>query len=68
MRNQLDLWEQEEVIRETESPWASALVPALKKGGEIWWAVNYQSLYAVTVADAYTLPNIQENLAYDTRV
>ena len=62
LRKQLDLWEREEVIEETESPWASALVPALKKGGAIRWAVDYRALNAMTVADAYPLPNIQDNL------
>ena len=62
LRNQLDLWEKEDVIEECESAWASAMVPALKKGGDIRWAVDYRGLNAVTVADAYPLPNIGENL------
>ena len=62
LRAQLDLWEKEDVIERCESPWASAMVPALKKGGSIRWAVDYRGLNAVTVADAYPLPNIGENL------
>ena len=62
LRKQLDLWTKEEVIEETESPWASALVPALKKDKSIRWAVDYRGLNACTIADAYPLPNIQENL------
>ena len=62
LRAQLDLWEKEDVIERCESPWASAMVPALKKGGTIRWAVDYRGLNAVTVADAYPLPNIGENL------
>ena len=37
LRQQIDLWEKEGVIEETESLWASALVPVLKKGGGIRW-------------------------------
>ena len=62
LRKQLDLWTKEDVIEETESPWASALVPALKKDKTITWAIDYRGLNACTVADAYPLPNIQENL------
>ena len=62
LRAQLDLWEKEDVIERCESPWAAAMVPALKKGGSIRWAVDYRGLNAVTVADAYPLPNIGENL------
>ena len=62
LRKQLDLWEREDVIEPCESPWASAMVPALKKGGEIRWAIDYRGLNASTVADAYPLPNIGENL------
>ena len=50
------------MIEETESPWASALVPALKKDGSIRWAIDYWQLNSVTIADAYPLPNIQDNL------
>ena len=62
LRKQLDLWEKENVIEETESPWASALVLALKKDGSIQWAIDYQQLNSITIADAYPLPNIQDNL------
>ena len=62
LKEQLDVWKKEDVIEETESPWASALVPVLKKGGGTRWAVDYRNLNAVTIADAYPLPNIGENI------
>ena len=62
LKDQIDLWKREDIIEETESPWASAMVPAIKKGGDIRWAVDYRALNEVTVADAYPLPNISENL------
>ncbi len=62
LKQQLDLWKREDVIEESSSPWAAALVPCLKKGGETRWAVDYRPLNAVTVADSYPLPRIQDNL------
>ena len=62
LQKQLDLWKREEVIEESNSPWAAALVPCLKKGGEARWAVDYRPLNAMTVADSYPLPRIADNL------
>ena len=53
---------QRRCVGESTSPWASALVPAFKKGGSIRWAVDYRGLNKVTIADAYPLPSIEENL------
>ena len=62
LKQQLELWKREDVIEESSCPWAAALVPCLKKGGETWWAVDYRPLNAVTIADNYPLPRIQDNL------
>ena len=62
LKKQLDLWERENVFEETESPWSSALVPALKKDGLIRSAIDHRQLNRVTVANAYPLPHIQDNL------
>ena len=62
LKEQLDLWKREGTIEESNSPWASALVPAKKKGGKIRWAVDYRILNSMTIADAYPLPNIEDNL------
>ena len=59
MRKQLDLWIKEEVVEESNSPWASPLVPAKKKGGDkdaIRWAVDYRMINSMTVADAWPIP------------
>ena len=50
------------MIVELSSPWGATLVPCLKKGGETRWAVDYRPLNAVTIADSYPLPRIQDNL------
>ena len=65
LRKQLDLWIKEEVVEESNSPWASPLVPAIKKGGDkdaIRWAVDYRSINSMTVGDAFPIPSIEENL------
>ena len=62
LREQLDRWEAEDVVEECESPWASALVPVLKKDGSIRWAVDYRPLNKMTIKDSYPLPSISENL------
>ena len=65
LRKQLDLWIKEEVVEESNSPWASPLVPAKKKGGDgnaIRWAVDYRMINSMTVGDAWPIPSIEENL------
>ena len=62
LQKQLEVWKHEGVIEEVSSPWASPLVPALKKGGDIRWAVDYRRLNEVTIADSFPLPSISENL------
>lgn len=55
------MWKRD-VIEENESPWASALVPIMKKNSTLRWAVDYCKLNSVTIKDAYPLQNINENL------
>ena len=62
LKKQLDDWMETGVIEPSNSPWASALVPAFKKGGGIRWAIDYRKLNEVTVPDSYPLPSISENL------
>ena len=67
LKRQLADWEKAGVITATESPWASALVPILKKidsdGTHIYrWAVDYRKVNELTIKDRYPLPNIEANL------
>ena len=65
LRKQLDLWLKEGVVEESNSPWASPLVPAKKKSTDpnaIRWAVDYRAINSMTVGDAWPIPSIEENL------
>ena len=62
LRKQLDVWEEESIIEPINSPWASPLVPAIKKDGSIRWAIDYRGLNQHTVSDSFPLPNISQNL------
>ena len=59
---QLDGWMKNDVIEESNSPWASALVCVCRAGRSDRWCVDYRYVNSVTVADSYPLPSITENL------
>ena len=56
------MWKQEDVIKESSSPWAAIITLCLRKGGKTRWAMDYRLPNAVTIAHSYPLPRIQENL------
>ena len=62
LKNQLDEWQENDVIEKTKSPWASPLVAAWKKNNQIRWAVDYRALNAVTIPDSFPVPCIESNL------
>ena len=63
LKRQLDAWTEAKVIEPSMSPWASALVPCVKKGSDSYrWAIDYRKLNLVTVKDSYPLSNIDNNL------
>uniref|UniRef100_A0A8C5DDV5 Gypsy retrotransposon integrase-like protein 1 n=1 Tax=Gouania willdenowi TaxID=441366 RepID=A0A8C5DDV5_GOUWI len=51
------------IIKESESPFASAIVLVRKKNGSIRLCVDYRKLNARTIRDAYALPNIEETFS-----
>ena len=51
------------IIRESESPFASPVVIVKKKSGKIRLCVDYRKLNLQTIKDAYALPNIEETFA-----
>ena len=48
------------IIRESESPFASPIVIVKKKNGTIRLCIDYRKLNNQTIKDAYALPNIEE--------
>ena len=63
LKEQLETWLQHDVIEESNSPWAFALVAVRKKNGKIRWCVDYRKLNAITKKDSFPLPQIEDNLA-----
>ena len=63
LKKQIDAWKEAKIIEESLSPWASALVPCVKKGTDkLRFAIDFRALNKVTVKDAYPLANIETNL------
>ena len=51
------------MIQPSYSPWASGIVMARKKSGEMRFSCDFRPLNEVTVKDAYPLPRIDESLS-----
>ena len=63
LREQLNKWLKEGVIRPSKSRWASLLVPVKKKDGRTRWCVDYRLIIACTVGDSFRSPTVEEILA-----
>ena len=51
-----------DVIRPSNSPWASLVVMVRKKGGSLRFCGDFRQLNTATVKDAHTLPRIDDLL------
>jgi hypothetical protein len=60
LRNEIERLLKENVIEECESPWAAPVVMVPKKDGSIRLCVDFRRLNAVTVADSYPLPRLDD--------
>lgn len=59
---EVDKMVKQDVIEESNSPWASPIVLVTKKDGSIRFCIDYRKLNDVTRKDAYPLPRIDDSL------
>src|SRR6266536_1664007 len=62
LQNEILKLEEQGLVRKSVSPWASPIVIVEKKGGEKRLCIDYRKVNAVTKADAYPLPRIDDIL------
>jgi hypothetical protein len=58
----IDEMQENDVIRKSDSPWASPIVLAPKKDGTLRFCVDFRALNEITRRDAYPLPRIDDIL------
>ncbi|GBB87478.1 hypothetical protein RclHR1_13970001 [Rhizophagus clarus] len=62
LKEEIVKMEENGIIRKSCSPWASPVVIVDKKGGDKRICIDYRKLNAITKADAYPLPRIDDLL------
>ena len=62
-RKEIEMLLEYDMIEPSKSPWACGVVMAKKKGGQLRFCCDFDSLNAVTIKDAYPIPRIDESLS-----
>jgi hypothetical protein len=62
LKDLLNDMEKKDVIRQSNSPWASTIVLVCKRDGSHRFCVDYRKLNAITRKDAYPIPRIDDTL------
>ncbi len=60
LREEIKTLLEQEIIEPSKSPWATPIVLVAKKDGSTRMCVDYRKLNAITQADPYPLPHIEE--------
>lgn len=58
----IDTMQKQGIIQKSTSPWASPIVLVKKKNGKLRPCIDYRRLNAVTTADAFPIPRVQDCL------
>ena len=62
-RAEIEMLLEYDMIEPSKSPWACGVVMAKKKGGQLRFCCDFRYLNAVTIKDAYPIPQIDESLS-----
>ena len=63
LKEQIERWLAQKVIRAGDGPWAAPLVPTPKKNGGWRFAVDYRGLNAITQRDSRPVANLEDQLS-----
>ena len=64
VQNTIEELIKDQIIRPSDSPYASAIVLVKKKNGKMRMCIDYRGLNKITVRDNYPLPLIEDCLEY----
>lgn len=63
LKEQIDRWLSQKIIKPTDGPWASPIVAVPKKNGGVRFCADYRALNAITRRDSRPVANMEEKLA-----
>ena len=63
LKEQIDRWLSQKIIKPTDGPWASPIVAVPKKNGGVRFCADYRALNAITRCDSIPVANMEEKLA-----